>query len=164
MSLRILKHVHAALTGCSLALLLFVVLHVVLVSRDVFSSTPLEECRFCLGANSTEPILLSSEIAIAIQDARPKCTEHYLVLPKAHIKNINSEEATVEVIEALKALCFQIFEQMPDNLDRQMTIHSPPYYSVQHLHLHCLGCSPPSWLSYQMYYQAFHEWQSYRLY
>jgi diadenosine tetraphosphate (Ap4A) HIT family hydrolase len=152
------------LTGLSLAASLLVVLHVTLVARDVFNSTPLEECAFCLASNSTQQVLLSSETAFVIRDAEPKCAEHYLVLPKTHIKNIDSPETTSEVLASLKELCMEIFDQLPLELEKMMIIHSPPYYSVQHLHLHCLGCAPAGWLSFQRYYLAFHEWQGVRVY
>mmetsp|Transcript_2124 Transcript_2124/g.5261 ORF Transcript_2124/g.5261 Transcript_2124/m.5261 type:complete len:166 (+) Transcript_2124:1607-2104(+) len=155
--------VNSILNALSFAATICIVVQVTLVAKDVFNSTPIDECPFCLDANSTERILLNTDSAYAIQDQEPKCVEHYLVLPKTHIKNIDSPEATDEVIEELKELCLKIFEQLPEDLEKRMMIHSPPYYSVHHLHLHCLGCAPASWLSYQKYYLAFHDWQGYRL-
>lgn len=148
---------HAVLTSLSAVVSLFIVAHVVFVAQDVFNSVPIDECPFCLAANSTDLILLSTDSAYAIRETSPKCDEHYLVFPKAHIKNIDSEEATPEVIKSLEELCLLIFEQLPEDLERKMLINRPPYYNVKHLHLHCMGCAPASWLSYQKLYLALHQ-------
>jgi hypothetical protein len=82
------------------------------------SSMPLEEGVFCLAANSTEQILLSSEIALAIQDSVQSTSS------KSHIKDVDSPETTSEVLASLKELCLEISHQLPAELVKKMIIHS----------------------------------------
>ena len=113
------------------------------VGSDVFDHAPQSECDFCAIANYTTKvrILNENEKLMAFKNKEPDCNKHYLVIPKEHIKNIHSPEATCQLIEEMKEFCNEMLDEEGITYERRMVFHNPPFYTVKHLHLHCMACT-----------------------
>ena len=138
-----------------------VVVFVCSVGSDVFDHAPQDDCNFCAVANYTTKvrILNENEKLVGFKSKDPECYKHYLVIPKEHIKNIHSEEATCELIEEMRSFCNSMLDEEGILQGRKMIFHNPPFYSVKHLHLHCMACNSndESFGSLQYYFNLFHR-------
>eukprot|EP01102_Stenamoeba_stenopodia_P010041 TRINITY_DN2981_c0_g1_i1.p1 TRINITY_DN2981_c0_g1~~TRINITY_DN2981_c0_g1_i1.p1 ORF type:complete len:189 (-),score=41.68 TRINITY_DN2981_c0_g1_i1:267-833(-) len=99
------------------------------------------------GVDHHEPdrILLESENCVAFEDIRPQALQHFLVIPKEHIREAFELTPThIPLLEEMKTLGQQLVEQQRHGLDDNTEVsvkfgfHIPPFNSVLHLHLHCL--------------------------
>ena len=129
------------------------------VGSDVFDHAPESECDYCSVANHTAKvrILDENERLLAFKNREPECTRHYIVIPKEHIKNIYSPEVTCELLKEMKDFCEHLLDEDGTRHERRILFNNPPFYSVTHLHLHCMACSPEdnSIFSSQYYINAF---------
>ena len=113
-----------------------------------------KQCIFCglQGVNKEQKLYEDDDIYI-IKDRSPVAVLHLQCIPKRHIKNKN-----YLTIDDLKLLC-HMFETaknyiqinyphlIKDNKNKPIFgFHKPPFYSVGHLHMHCIV--PPYTNSY----------------
>ena len=127
------------------------------VATDVFDKAPEEDCKFCAFVNNTKLIrkLYDSEELVAFKSDNPTCPQHFLVIPKKHIKNYYSPEVTCELVFNMSKACEELLTEVGQGLNWEVRFHNPPFYSVKHLHMHCMGCS--SGLSLNSYINAWHS-------
>lgn len=134
------------------------------VEGDVFDHTSEDDCEYCAVANHTVKvrILDESENLLAFKNKEPDCYKHYLVIPKVHIKNVHSEEATCELLKEMENFCQHLLDEDGITHGRKVLFHNPPFYAVKHLHLHCMACNEndESLLNLQYYINAFQSFAS----
>lgn len=123
----------------------------------------IETCVFCQIASEADDldslekglssrVLLSNSKAVAFKDRSPQGVEHYLIIPRVHVRNITWLKSTKEDIDLLESMISlgkqTIEEQRNKGNEREatnevntplLTFHIPPFTSVNHLHLHVLG-------------------------
>lgn len=132
------------------------------VATDVLDRAHPEDCNMCAYANYTLPtrFLYDSDEFFAVRSKYPDCNVHYLVLPKQHIKNIHSAEVTCEMLAEMRGICSELLEEI--ELQTKILFHNPPFYSMKHLHLHCMACAEDelSLLTTTGLLLAFNDWFS----
>lgn len=105
----------------------------------------MEECIFCkiIQGQITSDIIYSDHQFIAIKDIRPKAPIHLLIIPKAHIPNLDeiapeNEQFTENILSVARQLA------IANNLDKSgyrlvLNVKADGGQEVNHLHLHLLG-------------------------
>ena len=67
---------------------------------------------------------------------------HLLVIPKEHIDNINSlNENHLELLNQMKTNALNYIKKANPEINENEIIfgfHSPPFNSINHLHMHCI--------------------------
>ncbi len=102
------------------------------------------DCLFCNIIAGKEPstTVYSDSKFVVFRTIKPASSCHLLVVPRQHIRNIDSL-STIEDAELIKEM-----QKIGESSLRQFTskedgdqycFHVPPYNSVDHLHLHCIG-------------------------
>ena len=103
-----------------------------------------KDCVFCrIGETSNDRILYEDDKIIIFKDRSPVSVVHLQCIPKRHIKNKN--ELTKDDLELLNHMYVTardfIVRNYQQYLYQQRPIfgfHKPPFYSVNHLHMHCI--------------------------
>ncbi|KAM9944786.1 hypothetical protein ACTFIT_009514 [Dictyostelium discoideum] len=95
-------------------------------------------CPFCDYPN--DKIIFQTENVIVFNDRTPKATVHYLICPREHIVSIKTlTQKDIPVLVEMKQVADQLIaEKFPGQSGIVLGFHSPPFYSVKHLHLHLL--------------------------
>ncbi|RGB32721.1 HIT-like domain-containing protein [Rhizophagus diaphanus] len=115
-----------------------------------------EECLFCSISASRDPtsLLHVDEIVVAFNDIKPSATHHILVVPKKHIPSINNlKKDDLETVKKMKEVGLNIIScrlnKSVDELNKaktyQMGFVSPPFNSINHIHLHILSKPVKTW-------------------
>ncbi|KAJ2690391.1 hypothetical protein IWW39_000790 [Coemansia spiralis] len=98
-----------------------------------------EHCVFCSGP--LDRIVYENDEFIAFHDIKPDAELHLLVVPREHfgtIKEMTAQE--LPMITRMYELGQRLVEER--GYEGEMTrfgFHRPPFNSIHHLHLHCLG-------------------------
>ena len=100
-------------------------------------------CVFCeIPIKNRNSILYEDDLIIIIKDINPIAHIHLQCIPKIHIKNINSlTYKFISLIEHMKEESINYITKNYDKVNREDIIqgfHIPPFYTVKHLHLHCI--------------------------
>jgi diadenosine tetraphosphate (Ap4A) HIT family hydrolase len=105
--------------------------------------TKKERCVFCDIANTNkERILFENENVILFEDISPIAYVHLQCIPKRHIVNIN--ELTIHelgLLNEMKQIAMEYIISHYYDINENDIIfgfHVPPFYSVKHLHMHCV--------------------------
>ncbi|KAK5582386.1 hypothetical protein RB653_003969 [Dictyostelium firmibasis] len=100
--------------------------------------TPTQECPFC--DYPSDKILFQTENVVVFNDRTPKASVHYLICPKEHIISIKTlTQKDIPVLVEMKQVADQLIkEKFSGQEGIVLGFHSPPFYSVKHLHLHLL--------------------------
>ena len=103
----------------------------------------MSDCPFCdIPINNRNRILYEDEEIIIFEDINPMAYIHLQCIPKQHIKNINSlTYKFISLIEHMKEESINYITKNYDKVNREDIIqgfHIPPFYTVKHLHLHCI--------------------------
>ena len=101
-------------------------------------------CIFCdLKESEINRILYEDEHIIIINDISPVAQVHLLCIPKRHIKNKNY--LTKNDLELLNHMYVTARDFIVRNYQQYLYqykpifgFHKPPFYSVKHLHMHCI--------------------------
>ena len=111
-------------------------------------------CIFCdIKNNNKEKILHNDDEVFAFHDiSKGSAVEHVLVCPKQHIRNVNyltkNDILLIEhMYEVGKKILGDLHQESDTRFDfliftitkykKRFGFHVPPFYSVDHLHLHC---------------------------
>lgn len=123
----------------SLGFLASILLFNISILKDALSSDSAASCKFCSIANYTkpEPVLYEDEQVMVLTVPSPRCDMHLIVIPREHIKHIHSFGITPSLLQSMKLACLKVTE----TTEVKMMFHNPPFYSVPHLHMHCMICS-----------------------
>ncbi|CAB4437801.1 unnamed protein product [Rhizophagus irregularis] len=99
-------------------------------------------------------LLHVDEIVVAFNDIKPSATHHILVVPKKHIPSINNlKKDDLETVKKMKEVGLNIIScrlnKSVDELNKgktyQMGFVSPPFNSINHIHLHILSKPVTTW-------------------
>lgn len=112
------------------------------------------KCKFCrIIKNEKEKLLYEDEEVVLLTDVKPRAFIHLQAIPKIHIKNcdcLNKEH--IDLLQHMQKVVWDyFFLNYPHlQLEKLMYIfnhkffffrlgfHKPPFYSIAHLHMHCL--------------------------
>jgi len=96
-------------------------------------------CIFCnVSAENGFKIAYEDEFFLAFEGTRPTSAVHCLVVPRRHINNIRTlRSADVQLLKDMERIGHTVLDKfgVPSN-SRRMGFHIPPFYSIDHLHLH----------------------------
>ena len=119
-----------------------------------------QKCLFCRIANGEEEktdLLYHQDGIIIFKDIRPAATHHYLVVPKAHLKD--AKQLTLSDAPLLDKLVTAgtefLQQQGGDVKDARLGFHWPPFHMIAHLHLHVIAPqSEMGWISRGIFMQG----------
>ena len=97
-------------------------------------------CVFCELINENKVLIYEDSMVVIFKPRSADAKHHVLLCPKEHIININYlDKSHLNLLShmELKAKEFFKSEYGVDNL--YMGFHIPPFYSIKHLHMHCLS-------------------------
>jgi diadenosine tetraphosphate (Ap4A) HIT family hydrolase len=107
-------------------------------------------CRIANGEDEKTQLLVDQDGIVLFKDIRPAAPHHYLVVPKAHIrdpKHLTPNDATM-LKNLVKLGTDYLEKQGVDVKDARLGFHWPPFHMVSHLHLHVIAPqSQMRWLS-----------------
>jgi diadenosine tetraphosphate (Ap4A) HIT family hydrolase len=121
-------------------------------------------CLFCSIIEGKEParIVLENEEFLAFKTIKPYSSNHLLVVPRKHVKNLSvmSGPEDANMIHGMEA--FGKVALGKDADDAQFCFHVPPYNSIDHLHLHCIGARSRMTLagSLKFWQETFYCWSA----
>ncbi|KAI8871542.1 HIT-like protein [Ramicandelaber brevisporus] len=106
-----------------------------------------DECIFCdVTPENDFRIEYEDDEFICFHDIDPHGPIHLLVIPREHIANVDSLDAShLDMVKRMAELGKNLLrkhgiEVEKEDIDmRRLGFHLPPYRSVDHLHLHCIG-------------------------
>ncbi|KAJ2160425.1 hypothetical protein GGF46_002251 [Coemansia sp. RSA 552] len=95
-------------------------------------------CVFC---SPLERVVYEDDEFLAFHDIKPDAALHLLVIPKQHRGTIKElHKADVAMIRRMHGIGERLLrEQGFTGDDARFGFHRPPFNSVHHLHMHCLG-------------------------
>lgn len=104
-------------------------------------------CKIVRKEHQVDSVVYEDDDYIAFHDIRPDAEIHIQLIPKKHIKNINVlSKDDVSMLENMKEIGENIVNQQLEEKSKiqlsplsKFVFHVPPYNSIEHLHLHCMG-------------------------
>ncbi|KAJ2486995.1 hypothetical protein EV174_000796 [Coemansia sp. RSA 2320] len=95
-------------------------------------------CVFCHPLNG---VVYEDDDFIAFHDIKPDAELHILVIPRAHYGTIRELTATeLPTIKRMHEIGQRLLDERGYAGDKaRFGFHRPPFNSIHHLHLHCLG-------------------------
>lgn len=147
---------------------------------DYYANNPTVFGRILDGKIPSRTYLESKEL-LAFRDISPHAPLHDLVIPKRHVRNVyslrgisrHSEEGEgenesqdnndIQLVQNMRQMGLDLLEQhQPKSLasgDYILCFHIPPFYSVDHLHLHVLApASEMNWVYREIKYKCGARW------
>ncbi len=105
------------------------------------------DCIFCKIVDGVIPSarVAESSDAIVIRDISPQAAQHYLVLPKTHVRSVAEafdQGIGEKMVSSLYALAHQVVKQeglLPNGFRTVINTEAGGGQTVFHLHLHILG-------------------------
>ncbi len=105
----------------------------------------MNDCIFCkIIASSPQAFLFEEEDLVVIKDIAPKAPIHYLIIPKKHVKDIQSlDTQNLSLGTSMFSMAQKIAREIPQAQDFRFVINSGPASGqrVFHLHAHFLSGS-----------------------
>lgn len=98
-------------------------------------------CRMCeiVAHPGSVDVAYEDEELLAFRDQFPSATQHYLIVPKRHVGSVYSLQKTKtdrELVQRMNAVALSLA-----SASSVVGFHVPPFYSINHLHLHVV--TPP---------------------
>ncbi|KAJ1960799.1 hypothetical protein GGI12_003608 [Dipsacomyces acuminosporus] len=97
-----------------------------------------KNCVFC---SPLDRVVFEDEELVAFHDIKPDAALHLLVIPRRHygtVKELTSDD--LPMLRRMYALGQRLLEERGfAGEDARFGFHRPPFNSVHHLHMHCLG-------------------------
>ncbi len=142
---------------------------------DYYSNNPTVFGRILDGKIPTRTYSESAEL-LAFRDISPHAPLHALVIPKQHVKSVYSLLGTIsqsegdsqdnndiQLIQNMRRMGLDLLEQHQPKAftsgDYILCFHIPPFYSVDHLHLHVLApASEMNWVYREIKYKCGARW------
>jgi diadenosine tetraphosphate (Ap4A) HIT family hydrolase len=131
----------------------------------------MSSCVFCDPAEVDSRALYSDEDVIVIEDKWPAAAHHWLVISRAHIRDVNdlrsyrrpgdgpSGNSGMQLLQKMIHCGHEISRKHNYTSPPIMGFHVPPFISVPHLHLHII--QPPfksCWSQFKFRASAFSVW------
>ena len=103
-----------------------------------------KQCVFCrIGETDKNRVVYEDEQIIIFKDRSPVSVIHLQCIPKRHIKNKN--ELTKNDLDLLNYMYITARDFIIRNYQEYLYqykpifgFHKPPFYSISHLHMHCI--------------------------
>ncbi len=103
-----------------------------------------DECIFCkiVAGDMPANIVAETDKVLVIKDITPKTTIHYLILPKAHYKDLQAA-TECNVACSLMSMARKLSQENPDAAEYRLVINNgyKAGQRVFHLHMHFLAGS-----------------------
>ena len=103
------------------------------------------QCPFCIiKETDKDRIVFEDEQIIIFKDRAPVAEVHLLCIPKRHIKNKNyltKNDLNLlnhMYITSREFIVLNHKDRLMNNINPIFGFHKPPFYSVKHLHMHCI--------------------------
>ncbi|KAJ2891034.1 hypothetical protein IWW38_003805 [Coemansia aciculifera] len=98
-----------------------------------------KKCVFCSG--KLERIVYKDDAFMVFHDRKPDAEVHLLVIPRTHYGTINDmTPSELPMLTQMHELGQRLLDEMGYTGDMaRFGFHRPPFNSIHHLHLHCLG-------------------------
>ncbi|KAI8325813.1 histidine triad nucleotide-binding protein 3-like protein [Martensiomyces pterosporus] len=97
-----------------------------------------QSCVFC---SPLDRVVFESDEFIAFHDIKPDATVHLLVIPREHygtVKELTGDN--LPMVKRMYSLGQQLLEERGfSGENARFGFHRPPFNSIHHLHMHCLG-------------------------
>ncbi|CAI2176078.1 18534_t:CDS:2 [Funneliformis geosporum] len=119
------------------------------------------QCAFCTIASGRDAtsLLHVDQSIVAFNDIKPAANNHILIVPKKHIASINNLKShDLETVKKMKEvglqlisgrLCKTVDELSKSNNRKEraylMGFTSPPFNSINHIHMHVLSTPITTW-------------------
>ncbi|KAJ1980317.1 hypothetical protein H4R35_001170 [Dimargaris xerosporica] len=106
------------------------------------------ECVFCaIATTDRSRVVAETDECLVFQDINPASAAHYLVIPKQHIGNVATLRVFhIGLLERMLQLGTQVLrKQGYESSEIRLGFHRPPFNSIEHLHLHCIGLPMARW-------------------
>ncbi|KAI0729246.1 HIT-like protein [Fomitopsis betulina] len=105
-------------------------------------SSPEAVCIFC-GANRARGfnVVWEDSSYTVFTDRNPASTHHLLIIPKIHVDNVKSLTVNdVPTVRKMEEIGHHILDELNvPATSRRLGFHIPPFFSVNHLHMHVQG-------------------------
>lgn len=99
-----------------------------------------KDCIFCDIIKKNEVIVYENDEIVLFKPRSADAEIHLLCCPKKHIKNINSlTNEDIPILEKMKLTAIEYIEKEYNFKNPILGFHIPPFYSIKHLHMHCLS-------------------------
>jgi diadenosine tetraphosphate (Ap4A) HIT family hydrolase len=101
---------------------------------------PPQNCIFCkiLSQEIPSTIIAQNELVIAIKDIAPKAPVHYLIIPKKHIRDIQSlEKEDASYAAAMLLMAQELSMQLPQGGAVKLVMNNGAQAGQSVFHLHC---------------------------
>ena len=103
-----------------------------------------KQCPFCrIEETNKNRIVYEDDQIIIFNDRSPVSVIHLQCIPRRHIKNIN--ELTKNDVDLLNYMYIKARDFVINNYQQYLYqnkpifgFHNPPFYTVPHLHMHCI--------------------------
>ncbi|GAA6010968.1 hypothetical protein JCM10207_004018, partial [Rhodosporidiobolus poonsookiae] len=115
-----------------------------------------EGCIFCaVSAENGFAVVLEDPEFVVFRDRSPGSRVHLLAVPRRHVDNVKTlEPGDVGMLRRLRAFGVEALQKVGVREEEaRMGFHIPPFFSVNHLHLHLLSLPFPS-LKGQLKYRS----------
>ena len=114
------------------------------ININYLNSMGNKHCPFCtIKETNKNSILYEDELILIFKDKSPVANVHLQCIPKVHIKNKNY--LTKNELNLLNHMYIKAKEFIELNYKNNLInnnpifgFHKPPFYSVNHLHMHCI--------------------------
>ncbi|KAI0784537.1 HIT-like protein [Abortiporus biennis] len=117
----------------------------------------LPNCIFCnISVDNGFDVEWENDEFIVFADYRPAAQYHFLVVPKTHIANVKTlQKEDASRVMRMVGIGHSILDKYDvPSTSRRLGFHIPPFYSVDHLHLHVQGLPYKSKLYQAKYHIA----------
>ena len=103
------------------------------------------QCVFCIiKETDINRVVYEDDQIIIFKDRSPVAEVHLLCIPKRHIKNKNYltkndlDLLNHMYITSREFIVLNYKEHLMNNINPIFGFHKPPFYSIKHLHMHCI--------------------------
>eukprot|EP00960_Hanusia_phi_P037759 753101-Hanusia_phi.AAC.4 len=113
-------------------------------------------CKFCEYASrhTDRKLVFSDDLCVAMESKNPRADVHLLILPIKHYGCINSlTTIDVPLLRRMSEVGLTLLRERGVPV-RCIGFHRPPFHSVEHLHMHCIGGSYHPWLQAVRYWNG----------
>lgn len=101
---------------------------------------PPQNCVFCkiISQETPSTVIAQNELVIAIKDIAPKAPIHYLIIPKKHIRDIQSlQKEDAPYAAAMLLMARELSMQLPHDGAVKLVMNNGAQAGQSVFHLHC---------------------------
>ncbi|KAJ1941818.1 hypothetical protein FBU59_003388 [Linderina macrospora] len=97
--------------------------------------------KYCVFCHPLDRVVYEDDELIAFHDIKPDAKVHLLVIPREHfgtVKELTSDD--IPIVKKMHELGQRLLREHGFEDDNaRFGFHRPPFNSIHHLHMHCLG-------------------------